>query len=68
MECILASIFDGFWWFLGAKLGAKIEEKSILKGIEKMMNKTSVVFDFLADGGARNVRWSAWPAAAADLF
>ena len=37
MECLLASIFDEFWWFFGANLGAKIENKSILKGIEKMI-------------------------------
>ena len=39
MECLLASIFDGFSWFLGAMLGPRIEEKSILKGIKKRMKK-----------------------------
>ena len=28
MECLLASIFDGFWWVSGAKLGRKIEPLS----------------------------------------
>ena len=39
MDCILASIFDRFWWILGGKLGSKIEQKSISKGIEKVMKK-----------------------------
>ena len=30
-EGILASIFDRFWWILGAKLGSKIDQKSMLK-------------------------------------
>ena len=38
-EGILASIFDRFWWILGAKLGGKIEPKSIKNGIEKTMKK-----------------------------
>ena len=33
---ILASIFDRFWWILGGKLGSKIKQKSIQKGIEKV--------------------------------
>ena len=39
MDCILASIFERFWWILGGKLGSKIEQKSIPKGIEKVMKK-----------------------------
>ena len=38
-EGILASIFDRFWWILGAKLGGKIEPRSIKNGIEKTMKK-----------------------------
>ena len=34
-EGILASIFDGFWWILGAKLGGKIEPRGIKNGIEQ---------------------------------
>ena len=29
MDRLLASIFGGFWWILGAKLGEKIEPKAI---------------------------------------
>ena len=39
MECILASIFERFWWILGGKLGSKIEQKSSQKGIEKRCKK-----------------------------
>ena len=39
MDCILASIFERFWWILGGKLGSKIEQKSIPKGIERVMKK-----------------------------
>ena len=35
----MASIFEQFWWILGSKLGSKIEQKSIPKGIEKVMKK-----------------------------
>ena len=28
MECFLTSIFERFWWILGAKLGSKINQKS----------------------------------------
>ena len=35
-EGILASIFERFCWILGGKLGSKIEQKSIQKGIEKV--------------------------------
>ena len=38
-EGILASIFHRFWWILGAKLGGKIEPRSIKNGIEKKMKK-----------------------------
>ena len=38
-EGILASTFDRFWWIWGAKLGSKIDQKSIQKGIEKTMKK-----------------------------
>ena len=40
MECILASIFERFCWILGAKLGGKIDQKSIKNRIEKTMQKT----------------------------
>ena len=40
MECILASIFERFCWILGAKLGGKIDQKSIKNHIEKTMRKT----------------------------
>ena len=36
-EGILASIFHRFWWILGAKLGGKIEPRSIKNGIEKRL-------------------------------
>ncbi|MEC8306123.1 MAG: hypothetical protein VX034_15470 [Planctomycetota bacterium] len=35
----MASIFHRFWWISEAKLGRKIEQKSIQKGIEKQMPK-----------------------------
>ena len=38
-EGILASIFNGFWWIFGSKLGGKMEPKSIQEGIEKTMGK-----------------------------
>ena len=38
-EGILASIFGGFWWIFGGKLGSKIDQKSIQEGIEKTMEK-----------------------------
>ena len=38
-EGILVSIFLGFWWVWGAKLGGGIGKKSIQKGIGKMMEK-----------------------------
>ena len=39
MECILTWIFGGFWWIFGAKLGWKIDQKSIQNGIEKTIEK-----------------------------
>ena len=36
-EGILASIFDGFWWIWGSKLGVKLEPRGIKNGIEKTM-------------------------------
>ena len=39
MECILASIFERFWLILDAKLGCKIDQKSIKNGIEKTIEK-----------------------------
>ena len=41
MHCLLASIFYQFWWILEAKLGSKIDQKSIQKGIENMMQNKS---------------------------
>ena len=38
-EGILASIFNGFSWILGGKLGRKIEPRGIKNGIEKTMKK-----------------------------
>ena len=38
-EGILASIFNGFWWIFGSKLGGKMEPRSIQEGIEKAMEK-----------------------------
>ena len=42
MECILASIFDTFQWILGGKLGGKTDQKSVLKGIRKRMEKITM--------------------------
>ena len=39
MECILASFFGRFWLIFGAKLGEKIDQKSIKKGKRKMVQK-----------------------------
>ena len=39
IKCLLASIFCGFWWVLGTKLGGKIEPRSIKNGIEKTIEK-----------------------------
>ena len=35
----MASIFYRFWWILVAKLGRNIDQKSIQKGVEKVMKK-----------------------------
>ena len=43
-EGLLASILHGFWWIVEAKLsqvGTKIHLKSILRGIQKQMLKSS---------------------------
>ena len=43
MGCLLASIFDGFWWIFGGKLGlnrAKIDPKSIPKNIKQNYEKS----------------------------
>ena len=37
---ILTSIFDGFWWIVGGKLGRKMEPRSIQEGIEKTIKKS----------------------------
>ena len=47
-EGILASIFHRFWWILGAKLGGKIEPRSIKNGTEKLIEKR------------RAARWMSW--------
>ena len=66
-EGILASIFDRFWWILGAKLGGKIEPRSMQKGIEKTIEKrTALETNYVTfppiPGPARSpVRSSAWP-------
>ena len=39
MECILASIFERFCPIWGAKLGCKIDQKSIKNGIAKTIEK-----------------------------
>ena len=41
MVRILASIFDRFWLIWGGKLGWEIDQKSIQKGIENMIQKMS---------------------------
>ena len=38
-EDILGSIFSGFWWIFGGKLGGKMEPRSTQEGIEKAMEK-----------------------------
>ena len=38
-EGILASIFLGFLWILEAKLGSKMEPRSIQNGVEKTIEK-----------------------------
>ena len=38
-EGILGSIFNGFWWIFGGKLGRKMEPRSTQEGIEKTMEK-----------------------------
>ena len=46
MDRLLASIFGGFWWVLGAKLGWKIEPRAIknrLKNASKNIEKRFVL-------------------------
>ena len=61
-EGILASIFDGFWWVWGGKLGGKIEPRWIKSGIEKTTPKKSrprwpkkayddAIAEYFANGG-----------------
>ena len=38
-EGILASLFNGFWWSFGGKLGWKMEPRSIQEAIEKGKEK-----------------------------
>ena len=45
LECLLASIFDGFWWTLGGKLGRKIGPRAIKNGTEKRMKKWEAIFE-----------------------
>ena len=40
MESIWASIFERFCWIWSAKLGGKIDQKSIKNRIERTMKKT----------------------------
>ena len=42
-EGILASIFDGFWWISGVKLGSKINQKTIKNGKNDANKKGSKV-------------------------
>ena len=57
-EGIFAPIFLRFWWFLGAKLGGKIEPRSKKKCIENMMQNKSrlerVLDRFWPDFGRQN--------------
>ena len=39
MECLLASIFNGFWWVLGANLGWKIDPRSIKNRSQRASEK-----------------------------
>ena len=74
MDCILASIFERFWWILGGKLGSKIEQKSIQKGIEKVMKKRRSTWGVLGASWAvsRGARShgpsSAWPRLPPNIF
>ena len=60
MDCILASIFERFWWILGGKLGSKIEQKSIPKGIEKVMKKRRSTWGVLGASWARLGPFQGW--------
>ena len=39
MDCLLASIFGGFWWLWGGKLGRKIEQRANKNGSKKASKK-----------------------------
>ena len=39
MDRLLASIFNGFWWVLGAKLGGKIEPRAIKNRLKNASKK-----------------------------
>ena len=39
MDRLLASIFGGFWWVLGAKLGWKIEPRAIKNRLKNESKK-----------------------------
>ena len=39
MDRLLASIFGGFWWVLGAKLGWKIEPRAIKNRLKNASKK-----------------------------
>ena len=39
MDRLLASIFGGFWWVLGAKLGWKIEPRAIKSRLKNASKK-----------------------------
>ena len=39
MNGLLASIFGGFWWVLGAKLGGKIEPRAIKNRLKNASKK-----------------------------
>ena len=42
MECILTSIFGGFWWILGAKLGGKSTKNRSKNASKKQLKKVGV--------------------------
>ena len=43
MECLLASMFDGFWLVFGSENRSKIDQKSIPKGIRKMIENKELL-------------------------
>ena len=70
----MASIFERFGWILGGKLGSKIEQKSIPKGIEKVMKKRRSTWGVLGASSAisrparSQGRSSAWPRLPPNIF